>query len=71
MKVLMIGQHAGVFRDLDSVMRELCRRGHQVVFLHGYDQLDEHRCWTSRASRAESGPSRPRRGRGVCVSAGR
>ena len=31
----MVGQHAGVFRDLDSVVRELCRRGHQVVLLHG------------------------------------
>jgi hypothetical protein len=35
MKVLLVGQHAGVFRDLDSVVRELCRRGHQVVLLHG------------------------------------
>jgi hypothetical protein len=35
MKVLMVGQHAGVFRDLDSVVRELCRRGHQVVLRHG------------------------------------
>jgi hypothetical protein len=35
MNVLMIGQHAGVFRALDPVVRELCRRGHQVVLLHG------------------------------------
>jgi hypothetical protein len=35
MNVLMIGQHAGVFRDLDSVMRELCRRGHAITFLQG------------------------------------
>src|SRR6185369_2056378 len=35
MKTLIVGQHAGVFRDLDSVIRELCRRGHQVVLLHG------------------------------------
>ena len=35
MKVLMIGQHVNFFRNLDSVMRELCRRGHEVVFLHG------------------------------------
>jgi len=35
MKILIVGQHAGVFRDLDSVIRELCRRGHQVVLLHG------------------------------------
>src|SRR5690349_10331419 len=35
MKILIVGQHAGVFRDLDTVIRELCRRGHQVVLLHG------------------------------------
>ena len=34
MKILIVGQHAGVFRDLDTVIRELCRRGHQVVLLH-------------------------------------
>jgi hypothetical protein len=35
MKILIVGQHAGVFRDLDAVIRELCRRGHQVVLLQG------------------------------------
>jgi hypothetical protein len=34
-RVLMIAQHANFFRNLDTVMRELCRRGHEVVFLHG------------------------------------
>ncbi|HLG55062.1 MAG TPA: hypothetical protein VI485_07000 [Vicinamibacterales bacterium] len=42
MKVLMIGQHVNFFRSLDSVMRELCRRGHEVVFLHG-TRLDDER----------------------------
>ena len=42
MKVLMIGQHVNFFRNLDSVMRELCRRGHEVVFLHG-TPLDDAR----------------------------
>ncbi len=42
MKVLMIGQHVNFFRNLDTVMRELCRRGHEVVFLHG-TRLDDAR----------------------------
>ena len=42
MKVLMIGQHVNFFRNLDSVMRELCERGHEVVFLHG-TRLDDAR----------------------------
>ena len=42
MKAAIIGQHAGVFRDLDPVMRELCRRGHEVVFLHGTRLADRH-----------------------------
>jgi hypothetical protein len=42
MKVLMIGQHVNFFRNLDSVMRELCRRRHEVVFLHG-TRLDDAR----------------------------
>jgi hypothetical protein len=42
MKVLMVGQHVNFFRNLDSVMRELCARGHDVVFLHG-TRLDDAR----------------------------
>ena len=42
MKVLMVAQHVNFFRNLDSILRELCRRGHQVVFLHG-TQLDDAR----------------------------
>jgi|SoiMethySBSTD1v2_1073268.scaffolds.fasta_scaffold02196_8 hypothetical protein len=42
MKVLMIGQHVNFFRNLDTVMRELCARGHEVVFLHG-TRLDDAR----------------------------
>ena len=42
MKVMMVGQHVNFFRNLDSVMRELCRRGHDVVFLHG-TRLDDAR----------------------------
>jgi hypothetical protein len=38
----MVGQHVNFFRNLDSVMRELCRRGHEVVFLHG-TRLDDAR----------------------------
>jgi hypothetical protein len=40
MKVLMIAQHVNFFRNLDTVMRELGRRGHEVVFLHG-TKLDD------------------------------
>jgi hypothetical protein len=42
MKVLMVAQHVNFFRNLDSVLRELCRRGHEVVFLHG-TQFDDAR----------------------------
>jgi hypothetical protein len=35
MNVLTIAPQADFVRDLDSVMRELRRRGHEVVFLHG------------------------------------
>jgi hypothetical protein len=41
MRVLMIGQHAGVFRALDPVMRELSRREHEIVFLHGPRQSED------------------------------
>jgi hypothetical protein len=41
-RVLMIAQHVNFFRNLDTVMRELCRRGHEVVFLHG-TRLDDPR----------------------------
>lgn len=37
----MVGQHAGVVRALDPVMRELCRREHEVVFLQGRRDDDE------------------------------
>lgn len=40
MKILIVGQHAAVFRDLDSVIGELCRRGHQVALRHG-EPLDD------------------------------
>jgi hypothetical protein len=42
MKVLIVVQHANFFRNLDDVLRELCRRGHKVVFLHG-SRLDDGR----------------------------
>ena len=35
MKVLMVVQHVNFFRNLDTVLRELGHRGHEVVFLHG------------------------------------
>ena len=35
MKVLIVAQHINFFRNLDNVLRELGRRGHSVVFLHG------------------------------------
>ncbi|NOT24863.1 MAG: hypothetical protein HOP16_02065 [Acidobacteria bacterium] len=40
MKVLIIAQHVNFFRNLETVIRELCRRGHEVVFLHGLDLED-------------------------------
>jgi len=42
MNVVIVGQHADVFRDLEPVMRELCRRGHQIVFLLGSRDGSEH-----------------------------
>jgi hypothetical protein len=33
--VLMIAQHVNFFRNLDTVMRDLCARGHRITFLHG------------------------------------
>jgi len=35
MRVLMVAQHVNFFRNLDTIMRELCARGHEVTFLHG------------------------------------
>ena len=35
MKLLIVAQHTNFFRNLDNVLRELGRRGHEVVFLHG------------------------------------
>ena len=40
MKVLIVVPHANFFRNLDEVLRELCRRGHSVVFLHA-SRLDD------------------------------
>lgn len=42
MRVLLIGQHVGVLRALDPVMRELRRREHEIAFLHGPRQGDDH-----------------------------
>jgi len=36
----MIAPHVNFFRNLEPVVRELCRRGHEVVFLHGFDLHD-------------------------------
>jgi hypothetical protein len=71
MKVLMVGQHAGVFRDLDSVVRELCWRGHQVVLLHGTSLDNPHLLEIAgvtseeRPEPSESWPRRLRVGRQV------
>lgn len=35
MNVLVIAQHVNFFRNLDTVLRELCQRGHRITFLHG------------------------------------
>ncbi|MGE3274334.1 MAG: hypothetical protein AB7O67_04425 [Vicinamibacterales bacterium] len=35
MKVLFVLQHVNFFRNLDTVLRELHARGHQIVVLHG------------------------------------
>ena len=39
MKQLIVAQYIHFFRSLDNVLRELGRRGHEVIFLHG-TQLD-------------------------------
>src|SRR5688572_32024773 len=48
MKVLMVGQHAGVFRDLDPVMRELGRRGHEVAGVTSGDRPEPSEAWPQR-----------------------
>ena len=35
LRILMVAQHVNFFRNLDTIMRELGARGHQVTFLHG------------------------------------
>ena len=35
LRILMVAQHVNFFRNLDTIMRDLCGRGHQVTFLHG------------------------------------
>src|ERR1043165_3729744 len=35
LRVLMVVQHVNFFRNLDTVLRDLCARGHEVTFLHG------------------------------------
>jgi hypothetical protein len=40
MRVLMVMQHINLFRNLDTVARELDARGHKVVMLHG-TRLDD------------------------------
>jgi hypothetical protein len=40
MKVLMVMQHVNFFRNLDTVVRELHARGHEIALLHG-TRLDD------------------------------
>src|SRR5262249_54487574 len=54
MKVLMVAQHVNFFRNLETVMRELSRRGHEVVFLHGAD-MDDPRAMKKMARKIERG----------------
>src|SRR5215470_12470636 len=54
MKVLMVAQHVNFFRNLDTVMRALCARGHEVVFLHGVD-LDDPRATKKMARKIQRG----------------
>jgi len=61
MKVLMIAQHVNFFRPLDSVMRALCRNGHEVVFLHG-TRFDDERV---RAKIAQDASKKRMLGRGL------
>ena len=42
MRVLVIAQHVNFFRNLDTVLRDLGERGHEVVFLHG-TRIDDPR----------------------------
>ena len=54
MKVLMVAQSVNFFRNLETVIRELCRRGHEVVFLHGAD-LDDPRATKKMARKIQRG----------------
>ncbi|MGE3274331.1 MAG: hypothetical protein AB7O67_04410 [Vicinamibacterales bacterium] len=40
MKALFVMQHVNFFRNLDTVLRELHRRGHRVAVLHGTKMTD-------------------------------
>src|SRR5262245_6345460 len=71
MRVLMIGQHAGVLRALDPVMSELGRREHEIVLLQGPRQNGARLpdiariAFTERPEPVEAWPRRLRLGRQV------
>jgi hypothetical protein len=61
MRVLVVMQHANFFRNLETVARELHRRGHETVMLHG-----DHPA--TRAQRPTAQPKKPKMafmGRGI------
>jgi len=53
MKVLMVMQHINFFRNLDTLVRELDARGHQVVMLHG-TRLDDDKMRAKLARKRET-----------------
>jgi hypothetical protein len=50
----MVAQHVNFFRNLETVMRELSRRGDEVVFLHGVN-LDDARATKKVARKIQRG----------------
>ena len=64
MKVLMVMQHVNFFRNLDTVVRELHARGHQVALLHG-TQMDDPRV---RAKLARKKEKMAHQGRGIEIA---
>ncbi len=52
MKVLMVMQHINLFRNLETVVRELDARGHETVMLHG-TRLDNPKAKAKLASKKQ------------------
>lgn len=64
MKVLMVLQHMNLFRNLETVVRELDARGHETIMLHG-TRVDDARTKATIAAKKEKMAFM---GRGIAVA---